>query len=184
MDFMTDMMGNMAGSISLIVALPFLIIAIVFFVLWARSRRQIGQAKSWPSTTGRVVSAHMDARRSHSSEGGTTTSYYAVVLYEYMVDGKRYQCNRLTLGTPLGTSFTGGVQKKLLQYPVGSRVEVFYDPDDPTNAALEIKAPSGNVYLFIALVIVAILAVTLGMTMGGMGFATQLVNQLTSNIPR
>lgn len=144
MNFLSDLMRNMSGSISALVSIPFLIIAIVFFFLWARSRWKTSAAKNWPSTTGRVISSEMEARRSRSGSGGYSTSYYAVVLYEYMVNGQRLQSNRLTLGTPIGTSFTGRVQKKVLQYPVGSRVEVFYNPDDPTEAVLEIKAPSGS----------------------------------------
>lgn len=136
------------------------------------------------ATGWRVLASHMDARRSRSSEGGYSTSYYAVVLYEYMVEGKRYQSDRLTLGNTIGTNFTGGVQKKLQLYPVGSRVEVFYDPNDPTEAALEIKAPSGKIYLFIALFIIAILAVTMGFTMGGMSFVSQILNQFRGGIPR
>jgi hypothetical protein len=184
MDFISDMIRNMTGFISVIVALPFLIIALIFLFLWIRARRQVGGARNWPSTTGRVISSEMEARRSHSSEGGYSTSYYAVVLYEYMVDGKRYQSNRLTLGTPIGTSFTGRVQKKLQEYPVGNRVQVFYDPDDPTEAVLEVKAPVGNVYLFVSILIFVILAVTMAFTLGGVGFASQIVDQLTSNIPR
>ena len=183
MNFLSDLMRNLSFSISGLVAVPFLIIAIVFFFLWARSRWKTGSAKGWPSTTGKVISSEMEARRSRSGSG-YSTAYYAVVLYEYIVNGQRLQSNRLTLGTPIGTGFTGGVQKKLQQYPVGSRVEVFYNPDDPTEAVLEIKAPSGSIYLFIALLIVAILVVTMVFTAGGIGFASQIIDRFTSNVPR
>lgn len=183
MDFISDMMRNMSGSISALVGLPFLIIAIVFFALWIRARWQVSGARNWPSTTGRVLSSDMESRRVRSGNG-YSTSHYAVVMYEYMVDGQRYQSNRLTLGTPLGTSFTSGVQKKLALYPVGSRVQVYYDPEDPTEAVLEVKAPAGNVYLFVAILIVAILAVTMTVTLGGMAWVSQLVNQVTSGITR
>lgn len=170
------MMDGMSALITGAVALPFLIIALVFFLLWIRARRQVSVARGWPTTTGRVLSAEVEKRRSHSSTGGYSTSYYPVIHYEYQVNGKRYQNNRLTINE-IGLGMYGRVQKKVDQYPPGSRVQVYYNPDDPYESVLETRAPAGGIYLFVAVLIVVILACTAAFTLGGMTFAGQLVDQ-------
>lgn len=181
---MTSLFGDMSRNISLLVGLPFLFIALIFIVLWLRSRAKVSAARQWPSVSGKVLFGTVEQRRSRSGQSGMSTSYYPSVVYEYMVNGQRYQNNRVTLGSEVGRGSYTAVERKVASYPVGSQVEVYYNPDNPLDAALEKSAPAGNLFLIIALVILAILACTFAMTAGSLGFVSQLLNGVVPQVAR
>lgn len=160
-----DFMNNLGSTITIMVAVPFILIALVFIVIGVRARLRASASRSWPSTMGRVLSASVEARTSTSSEGGTSTSYYPVVLYEYQVNGQTYRNNRLTLGSQMGSG-SGWAQGRAAQYPTGSIVQVYYNPENPLDSTLEQRAPASNIFFIIALVIIIILVVTVLFTTG------------------
>jgi hypothetical protein len=176
-----DFMSNIGSMISGIVAIPFVIIALVFIFLALRAGRQAGVSKNWPATTGKIIASGIEPRRSHSSNGGTGTSYYPVVQYQYMIDGRSYMGNRITFGNQVGYGWTNMAQKQVDLYPAGANVAVFYDPSDPGMAVLErTSGTSTKIYWGIALLMLVILAVTVVFTNGING----LVSQVTSGLPR
>jgi hypothetical protein len=162
------------------VAVPFVIIALVMVFLFFRSRQQVSAAREWPTATGRVLFATVESRRGRSGRSGYSTSYYPNVIYEYTVNGQRYQGNRLTFGTQVGRGSYNTVQRQVDSYSVGGSIQVYYNPDNPAEAVLEKTAPAGKIYLFVAALIIAILACTLVPLIGGMNF----VNQFLSKLPR
>jgi hypothetical protein len=132
------------------------------------------ESNGWPLTPGVVLTAEVvaEARRG----GG---AYEPTVTYSYTVAGTPYVANVLRSG---GFDFgsRANAEAKLAQYPVGSRVDVRYDPDDPGRAVLEtggsgwwgflaagLFAAIGGGYLLIDLVRDARLA--LGRTIGSRG---------------
>jgi hypothetical protein len=170
---------NNIGSFTLIVTtLPFVIIAIVFFYIALRGRRASSITKGWPTTTGRVLRSEVELRRSHSSEGGYSSSYYPAVLYEYQVMGQRYQSSTLSPGMEYGLGFQGRVQARVAKYPAGSTVMVYYNPDNPAQAVLEHSATGNRIMGWVAVLILVILACTLVMMFGAFGFAGQFANQI------
>jgi hypothetical protein len=76
------------------------------------------------------------------------------------------------LGSEVGRGSYAAVERKVARYPVGSSVEVFYNPDNPLDAALEKTAPAGNIFLLIALLMLAILACTIA---GSLVFTSQIM---------
>jgi hypothetical protein len=91
-------------------------------------------AASWAQTAGTVLSTTMKIGRV-----GHGRCEVPVVIYAYQVDGLPYQSFRVRAADDTGripivdTDPSGTLER----YPVGSNVTVFYDPDDPANAALE-----------------------------------------------
>jgi uncharacterized protein DUF3592 len=153
----TDPMGVL---VLLLVVSPFLLIALYFFYIWVRDRRHARATRSWPVTTGRVMTSGIKSHQSYSSSSHThTTVYDAQVVYEYMVNGARYQSSQISVGTGYSTSMVGEVQNKAAQYPMGAPVQVFYNPANPQEAVLEHGTAGGILYLFLALFIVGILGV-------------------------
>lgn len=174
---MQSIMGGFSSLMSGVVAIPFLIIAGVFFYLWLRGRGKVNAANDWPSTTGKVLFATVEARRSRSGQSGYSTSYYPKIVYEYEVNGQRFHSDRFNLGWEVGRGWQSGVQKTVERFPVGSLVPVYYNPAKPDESALEKSAPASNIFLFIALLIVAILVCTMVFTLGGMNMISQTIQQ-------
>jgi len=95
------------------------------------------RAATWPTTRGIVDGS--DVVEDHSSEG---TSYTAAIRYQYRVDGRYYESNRIHYGF----DFHGkrGAKRTLKPFPRGSDVSVYYNPRDPSQAVLETRIIEGG----------------------------------------
>ena len=102
--------------------------------------RRAEKARRGPSVRGRVVVSRIVERESNDAEKVSRTLYDPEVQYQYVVNG------RPLAGTRRGyydaavnwEGFAEGVVAKL---PVGTEVDVFYDPNDPQQALLD---PAGG----------------------------------------
>jgi hypothetical protein len=175
-----NIMGSMGTIISLTVAIPMLIVALVFMYLAMRAGGRARASRKWNTTTGRVIASSLEPRRSHSSTGGYSTSYYPQVMYEYEVNGQKYLNNRLNFGRDVGSGFTGIAQQWIAKYPVGAMIEVHYDPNDPAQAVLErTGGASSKIFWVVAIIILLITAVSVAFAVG----VGSLVNQVTASVP-
>jgi hypothetical protein len=120
----------------LLIAAPLAVLAGLGVHVGRRARRAASvrrAAAAWSQTAGTVLSAAVQVRRV-----GQGRSEIPMVIYAYSVDGRPYQSHRLRAGDDTGQiRVVGDASRTLERYPVGSNVTVYYDPDDPTNAALE-----------------------------------------------
>ena len=118
------------------VILPLIILGALGFFLYRRYQQGNAareSAQSWPSTSGVVLSSSVQVRRSNRSR-----SEYPVVVYQYEVNGKSYQGQRIKAGDKfMSIRISGETQATVARYPVGSRVTVYYDPNNPSESALE-----------------------------------------------
>ena len=105
-------------------------LGVIFFM-----RRRMATVSQWPSTLGTVNASYLESR--YSSEGGSTN--YPVVQYSYQVGGQTYQNSKLAPGPEVGGT---GAGKVVARYPAGAQVMVFYNPENPSEAVLERKAPA------------------------------------------
>ena len=113
-----------------LIILNAIFLGIIFFL-----RRKMAAVSQWPSTMGTVNSSYLERRS--SSEGGSTN--YPVVQYSYQIGGQSYQSSKLAPGPDVGGT---GAGKVVARYPVGAQVMVFYNPQNPSDAVLERKAPA------------------------------------------
>lgn len=101
----------------------------------------------WPSTSGTVLASRVtsttfsgssSARSSGSSSASREgkTRYGPYVQYEYRAQGQRFVGEGVRLVTQLHES-EAEARAVVDRYPVGSHVQVFFDPDDPGTAVLE-----------------------------------------------
>lgn len=115
------------------------------------SYKKSQEAKSWPTTEGKVISSEVDSRFSRS-KGGTRsrhkTNYSAKVLFEYDVDGKTYTSDKVSLAE-YSSSVRSEAQQVVDKYPVNESVIVYYDPTNPEIAILEPGKLGGIVIPFI-----------------------------------
>lgn len=83
---------------------------------------------NFAKTTGKVVFTHESIGSTHDPN---------VVRYEYLINGRTFQCARV--GFPSHTKFTD-----LVKYPKGKDVTVYYDAAKPADACLEPGVKSEN----------------------------------------
>lgn len=105
---------------------------IIFFISHFNKKRN-AEAATWPSVKGEIRYSDTEEVR-----GDDDLSYSAAVQYNYVVDGKSYGGNRIMYGN---TTFSNrsDAQKLCDKYPVGTTVDVFYDPKKPSRCVLERK---------------------------------------------
>lgn len=104
-------------------------LGVIFFM-----RRKMAAVSQWPSTMGVVQMSTIESR---SSDDGYTD--YPVVQYSYQVSGQTHQSMKLAPGPEVGGT---GARKVVAKYPPGAQVMVFYNPQNPSEAVLERKAPA------------------------------------------
>lgn len=167
-------------------AVPILVIAVYLFVRVMSANKKSKQAMNhWTRVTGRVLASSIEARTSTNGDGHRSTSYYPNVLYEYAVNGQRYQNNRITFGMDVGYGNRARVEQDVAQkYPVGGAIQVYYDPQDATQSVLELKLPASKWVWLIIFALVFTLICT-GVFMVGMGsFMDTLMNFVNQVMPK
>ena len=118
-----------------IIGFVLVILNVVFLGIIYFMRRRMAVVSQWPSTMGTVIMSTIEWRS--SSDSGSTA--YPVVRYSYQVNGQPYQSYKLAPGPEVGGT---GAQKVVAKYPSGAQVLVFYNPQNPSEAVLERKAPA------------------------------------------
>lgn len=108
---------------------------LIFLGIIIATQRKVNAIKGWSSTLGTVLMSDIEWR--HSSKGGSTP--YPVVAYTYTVNGQTYQSRKRAPGGEVGGT---GARKVVAKYPAGAQVVVFYDPQKPSEAVIERKAPA------------------------------------------
>jgi hypothetical protein len=143
--------GMLGGIIALCVGLLLLLImgGIAAFMF-----RNVAASRNWQPTTGQVLSSRIVVR--YSEEGGGTD--YPDVTYGYSVMGQQYQSDRIFVGGAVGGL---GARKTIERYPVGSPVQVYFNPQRPDQAVLERRSPTA--------VFLAILGGVMGLITCGAG---------------
>lgn len=70
--------------------------------------------------------------------GGENTTVSPKVIYTYEVRGKLYQCDQIRAGDKFwSVSSSQSAYQTIDQYPEGLDVTVYYNPNNPEEAALE-----------------------------------------------
>jgi hypothetical protein len=109
-------------------------------ILWMGLRSAWrGLASShWPTVSGVVLHAGMT--ESQAKETGTRNTYifYSTKLaFRYQVNGQDYTTETVQFGRAIGSGDISNEAVLLLRYPAGTKVMVFYHPDDPALATVK-----------------------------------------------
>ncbi len=118
------------------VTIPILILGILGYFLYKRNQQSTAYRQStqtWQSTTGTVLMSSVQS--SYSSRSHST---YPVVVYQYEVNGQRYQSQRIKAGEQfINVRVIGQAETTVNRYPIGATVTVYYDPKNPAESVLE-----------------------------------------------
>lgn len=126
----TDLIITIVSITCVLILLNAIFLGIIFF-----TRRKMAAISGWPSTMGSIQNSFIDWRS--DSDSGRTA--YPVVQYSYQVGGQTYQSSKYAPGPAVGGT---GADKVVARYPAGTQVMVFYNPQNPSEAVLERKAPA------------------------------------------
>jgi len=111
------------------------------FTVWfgLALRKMVSQAKGWPTVSGTIVESDVETFWENSDVDPPhqpTRHYQPAIRYQYEVDGKTYHGDRITIGTRMSSNILQSAKRRAAQYPVGKKVEVFYNPEKPAEAVL------------------------------------------------
>ena len=129
------------------------------------SLRDAAAMKRWPVVKGRVLSSKVEEYKeiikghTSNSRGDRMTLYRPAVVYEYEVDGNRYENTRVTQSPGLNRGVPDFAAEVVRRYPAGTPVDVRYNPRHVAESVLEPRVPRSWVFaLAIALGLLALAA--------------------------
>lgn len=102
---------------------------------------------AWPTVEGTVTKSQVRRRRGNRS---------LRMRYEYDVNGQTYESGQIAF---FGRVLAGTVTERRKRYPLGTKVTVYYNPDNPAVAVLE---PGARIVSFLGAGLVVVLFVPLG----------------------
>jgi hypothetical protein len=116
-----------------------IVILSLVILLTVSVRRLVGtkiqEAEHWPSTQGVVLTSEV-------RDAGGDSGWYANVVYRYEVGGCVYENSRIAVAVEPGSQSFQAHQQLAARYPVGAQVMVYYNPQNPADAALMIGDPN------------------------------------------
>jgi hypothetical protein len=112
----------------------FICAAVGGFSLWSgiKAIAYSKQIVNWPTTQGVVLTSIIGIMG--LTRGRT---YVPTIKYSYTIIGQNYVGTHITLGTEWNSSSSKKADAKQQQYPIGQPCRVYYNPNDPAEAALE-----------------------------------------------
>lgn len=111
-----------------------LVIGSLWYLGWSYAR--VWAANDWAEVAGRVEAASVRTDTSTDEDGDSVASYVPQVTYTYSVGGRAYRSDDLYLIAATGFSEAAEAEAVIAPYRPGSAVDVYYDPDNPADAAL------------------------------------------------
>jgi hypothetical protein len=98
------------------------------------------ESSRYPIVMGRVTRSEVVSHR-----GSKSTSYSAAIWYRYVLNDHSYDCERFRYVT--SSSSYGWVTDLVNDHPVGSQVQVYFNPSDPADAVLSPDLEGGDLMI-------------------------------------
>ena len=144
---------------------PFAIFATCFglavLLFYIAARRYAKRAAKWPTVRGTIVASAVEKYEERDSSGSLRIAYRPAVEYSYAVNGRDYRGTQIRLMVQISGS-EAAAAKVVARYPAGGAVDVHYDPNDPSTAALENSRGGPVILLLLALACFALAVWQLG----------------------
>lgn len=106
----------------------------VFVVILARGYAKAKETLDWPVVEGTVILSRVKER---ALGPGVPTEYTHELLFEYRHEGKSYQGDRVKRRNNPYFKEKAKAERWVVDWPEGERVEVFFDPANPSFAVLD-----------------------------------------------
>ena len=132
------------------VALLLFALALVFGFIGWRALSSVRRSAGFVRVPAQVLAAGTKESVTTNAQGTMTRTHVPYVRYAYAWDGQRYESERRQFGQEMGFGSRSFAAKRVATYPVGSTVEAFVDPAEPSQAVLERASASGWVLVGVA----------------------------------
>lgn len=93
--------------------------------------------RRWLKTSGTIISSEAVRLDAHFDWLNPRRYFRGRTVYEYVVDGVRYQSDRISFGDLHSTSNRHVAEDDADRFEPGRHVDVYYDPDVPSSAVLQ-----------------------------------------------
>lgn len=117
----------------MVMGILFCLVAVAALTYGAKTVLEAQAMQEWPTCRGVIIKS--ETRWQRGTDGGSST-LIADVQYRYEVEGRTYQGDSISQGQ-YGSNDPAHARQEAGQYPLGSLVDVHYDPDDPQHSFLE-----------------------------------------------
>ena len=114
-----------------------------FVIIGVGFIRKANSTEDWPMVEGIVQDKYV----TKISRSGSTPSFKPFVIYRYVVDGREYSNDRLTIISQTHGNETDA-EKRIASYHAGETTEVYYNSKNPQDSVL-IPGRSKIAYLVI-----------------------------------
>lgn len=141
-------MGKTKATVRVMFGVVFVTIGLWLFVWDIGMIRKARASRSWPRVVGIVTSAEVGRHRGQAAPH---------VVYDYTVEGVTYTSHQISFDVfdkPGGKGFAHSIVSR---YPIGGKVDVYVDPNDPTTAIIEpeVYSPFYAPLLFASISVIA-----------------------------
>jgi hypothetical protein len=124
---------------------PFVTACIGFALLFALVvfgfQRTAARARKWPTAPGRVEKSDVRSYEKLDRDANTPrsqTMYRPDVVYSYAVAGVQYRGDKVS---GMSTNVESIARRTAARYPVGTALQVHYNPDNPGDSAIDPRLP-------------------------------------------
>ena len=122
--------------------MPIVVFLCIFGLALALFSRMMGKEaramQGWTRTMGRIVHSAVETQQQERDSPGSVsfqTLYFPRVVYAYDSGGQTWQGDKI--GWTVSNSTPDAAQKIVARFPLESKVEVFFDPDDESVSTLD-----------------------------------------------
>lgn len=119
------LLGKALVGVALVAGAPFLVKPAF------KNFNQARASASWPQTEAEITHSEITQERR-----GKKTSWKPLVSFSYTVDGKPYTSSKIAF-RGFGTPIYSHAEEMVIKYPVGSKHQAYYSPEDHSIAVLE-----------------------------------------------
>lgn len=144
--------SNLMGMLVAVLFLSiFVVVGIATFVgMYALPTWRMMQADSWPKTTAVIDKSEIAHHR-----GDNSVTYTPDIQYHYIVEGQNYEGERFWFRTS-NVNDLKTLEVTMKPYTVGTEVDCFYDPENPSSSVLVPRTNLGWSVIFLPLIFVLI----------------------------
>jgi hypothetical protein len=140
-------------------------IGLLLILLQQNSKKKAAKSLSWPEVTGTIIKSEVAVGESvfggDDDQGQSQPMYSPEVSYTYQVGETLYTSNRISFAGKTSYSKPDKAEAVTRQFPEGSKVAVFYDPDKEDVAVLERSAKGSGVLLTAGIIFMSIGVITM-----------------------
>jgi len=132
--------------------------ALLFGLVVFAFTRVAAQAKRWPTAAGRIETSFVTPYQLRNRSTGESTPrletrYRPNIVYGYDVAGVHYRGDKVSY-FGRGANSADIAQEVVARYPVGTQLTVHYNPQNPSESAIDPRIPLGLYFFYLVPVIV------------------------------